>query len=124
MKDIVKFLADEIGNLTRFSKSKIEIKSIYDVKKTDSQKEENIVIVPSFRIDAIVAEVAHLSRSKVSEIIDEERVFINGMICKNGAKQANIGDKITVRGKGRFEIVEELGNTRKENIRIKIIKYI
>ncbi|MBR6034255.1 MAG: hypothetical protein IKP28_05985 [Clostridia bacterium] len=124
MQDIVKFLADEIGNLTRFSKSKIEIKNILDIKKTESKKEENIIIVPSFRVDAIVAEAVHLSRSKVSEIIEEERVFINGTTCKNGAKQVNIGDKITVRGKGRFEIIEELGNTRKENIRIKIIKYI
>ncbi len=123
-KDIADFLESEVKKLTRFSKSKIEIKSIFDIREANSKKEESVIIVPSYRVDAIVAEAIHLSRSKVSEIITEERVFINGSICKNGAKQLCFGDKITVRGKGRFEITEELGNTKKENIKIKIIKYV
>ncbi len=66
----------------------------------------------------------HISRSKVSTLINEERVIINGIICKNGAKQIKIGDKITIRGKGRFEIMQEKGLTKKDNIIIEILKFV
>lgn len=122
--DIADFLKQELANLTRFSKSKIEIKSIYELRNVASKKEEETIIVPSYRIDVIVGEALRTSRSKASNLIDEERVFINGQTCKNGAKPAKIGDKITVRGKGRFEIKEELGATKKDNLRIKIVKYV
>ena len=122
--DIDDFLSQELNKLTRFSKAKIEKKDICEIRNANIEKEEHTIIVPSYRIDAIASEAIHMSRSKVSEIIDEERVFINGLICKNGAKLAKIGDKITVRGKGRFEVVEEIGSTRKENIRLKILKYV
>ena len=122
--DIAEFLKQELANLTRFSKSKIEIKNIYELRIAESKTEEETIIVPSYRLDVIVGEALRTSRSKASNLIDEERVFINSSICKNGAKIAKIGDKITVRGKGRFVIKEELGATKKDNIRIKILKYI
>lgn len=122
-KDIVDFLLQELENLTRFQKSKIEEKSIYNVRKTMAKNEERIIIVPSYRLDVIIGETFKISRSKVNDIIDEERAFINSMLCRNGAKFLKLGDKITVRGKGRFEILEETGNTKKENIRIKILLY-
>lgn len=122
--DISEFLKLELEKLTRFHKSKIEEKSIFELRNAVTKTEEITIIIPSYRIDVIVGEMLRISRSKVSDIIDEERVFLNGMICKNGAKIVKNGDKITVRGKGRFEVLEEIGNTKKENIRVKIIKYV
>ena len=124
IKEIGNFLKQELANLTRFSKSMIEIKSINEIKNQTTKVEEISIIVPSYRIDAIIGEVLRISRSKVSNIIDEERVFINGSLCKKGGKFVKIGDKITVRGKGRFEIGEELGSTKKDNVRVKIYRYI
>ncbi len=122
--DVADFLKQELTNLTRFSKSIIEQKSIAEIKEMEVQFEEISIIVPSYRIDAVIGEVYRISRSKVNTIIDEERVFINGAICKKNAKTVKMGDKITVRGKGRFEIGEELGATKKDNVRIKILRYV
>lgn len=122
--DISDFLEQELANLTRFSKATIEQKDISELNQAETEKEEISIIVPSYRVDAIVGEVLRISRTKASDIIDEERVFLNGVICKKGSKAVKIGDKITVRGKGRFEIGEELGSTKKDNVRIKIYKYI
>ena len=124
LTDISDFLLNDLPNLTRFSKAKIELKNINELKQEPAQIEELSIIVPSYRIDAIVGEVLRISRNKTSDIIDEERVFLNGSICKKGSKSVKIGDKITVRGKGRFEIGEELGSTKKDNIRIKVLKYV
>lgn len=122
--DIADFLRQELANLTRFSKSIIEQKAITELNQAEMQVEEIAIIVPSYRVDAVVSEVLRISRSKTSDIIDEERVFLNGTICKKGSKAVKMGDKITVRGKGRFEIGEELGSTKKDNVRIKILKYV
>ena len=124
VSEIAEFLKDELAKLTRFSKSIIEIKNISDLNQAESKTEEISIIVPSYRVDAIVSEVLRISRGKASDILDEERVFLNGVICKKGSKTVKIGDKITVRGKGRFEIGEELGSTKKDNVRLKIIKSV
>ncbi len=122
--EIADFLKQEIGKLTRFSKATIEKKGIADLNQAEMNVEELSIIVPSYRIDAIVSEVLRISRGKASDIIDEERVFLNGVICKKGSKFAKNGDKITVRGKGRFEIGAELGSTKKDNVRINIKRYV
>lgn len=122
--DISDFLKQELVKLTRFHKSTIEEKSISEIRSNISKTEEISIIIPSYRIDAVVSEVLRISRSRANDIIEEERIFINGFLQKNGAKTIKIGDKITVRGKGRFEILEEVGSTKKENIRIKILKYL
>lgn len=122
--DIADFLKQELQNLTRFRKAQIEKKSIYEIRSTKLNTEEITIIVPSYRLDAILAEALRMSRSKASEMIEEERIFLNGVLCKNGSRTIKIGDKITARGKGRFEIKEEIGSTKKENIRIQIIKYV
>ncbi len=123
-KDIADFLKQELTNLTRFSKADISIKDLKELKRVELKTSEMTIIVPSYRIDAIVADVVHTSRNKAIEIINEERVFINGFVYKDAAKLTKIGDKITIRGKGRFEIIEELGQTKKENIKLKIKTYL
>ena len=122
-KDITDFLLQEMPNLTRFSKANIEQKNINELKKGNIKTCEITIIVPSYRIDAILSEVLKTSRNKISDILNEEKIFINGCLCKKNSKIVQIGDKITVRGKGKFEISEELGNTKKGNIIIKILKY-
>ena len=122
--EIADFLKDELTKLKRFAKSTIEQKNINEIKNETPKFEEISIIVPSYRIDAIVGEANRISRSKASNIIEEERVFINGILCKSKSKTVKIGDKITVRGKGRFEISEELGSTKKDNVRVKIIRYV
>lgn len=123
-KEIGQFLQDNLSKLTRFSKSNIEILHIQELKVPKIKHEERIIVVPSFRMDSVVSEILRISRNKAFQIIDEERIFINFELCVNRSKIIKVGDKISVRGKGRYEIVEELGSTRKDNIKLKVLKYI
>ena len=52
--DIIDFLKQELSNLTRFSKAKIETKSIYEIKSAMAKTERINIIVPSYRIDVVV----------------------------------------------------------------------
>ena len=66
--------------------------------------EEMNIIVPSLRLDNFVSDLARTSRSKAVQIIDSERVFINGQNETKASKQVKLGDVITIRGKGRFVV--------------------
>ena len=117
-------LKQELGTLTRFENSKIEIIELQDVRKPEIKLEEITIIVPSLRLDNFVSDLARTSRSKAVQIIDSERVFINGQNETKSSKQVKLGDVITIRGKGRFVVKEFGGNTRSGRTVVKIEKYV
>ena len=78
----------------------------------------------SLRLDNIVASLARTSRNKAMEILEQERVFLNFRVETKPSKQVTVGDSITIRGKGKFEFKEIVGNTRKGKYAIKIEKYV
>ena len=80
--------------------------------------------MPSLRLDNIVSDLARTSRSKASEIIAQERVFVNGQNETKQSKQIKQGDVITIRGKGRFVIKEFTGTTRSGRTVVLVEKYI
>ena len=121
-KDIEKFLLSNLQELTRFNKSKIEKININEIRKKKKVKEEIQITVSSMRLDNIVAELAHCSRNKAEQIIEEERVFVNYENILKKTKEIKENDKITIRGKGRFEIKEVIGTTRSGRYIVSIIK--
>ena len=94
--------------------SQFEIHKIEDINVIAPKTEVINIIVPSMRMDSIVSEAIRTSRAKAIDIINQERVFINGEVAKKNSKMLKEGDKITVRGKGRFEISKILINKYKK----------
>ena len=76
------------------------------------------------RLDNVISELARCSRNKALDIINQERVFVNFQCETKKTKQIKPGDMITIRGKGRFFIKEEVGNTKSGRIVIKIEKFV
>ena len=124
INDFAEILKKEIGLLTRFEKSNIEIEEIESLRKKEIKVEEIKIIVPSLRLDNIVSDLAKTSRNKAVQIINQERVFINGQNETKQSKQIKINDIITIRGKGRFIIKEFKGTTRSGRTVILIEKYV
>ena len=122
--EVEKFLMQNLGSLTRFSSAEIEVKNIDDLQEIEAQKVEITEIVASLRLDNIVASLARTSRSKATQMLEQERVFLNFKNETKSSKQVNVGDVITIRGKGRFVFKEISGNTRKGRFVIKIDKFI
>lgn len=124
MEDFSEILKNELPSLTRFENSKISIQEITDIRKKEIKIEEISIIVPSLRLDNIVSDLAKTSRSKAAQIINQERVFVNGQNETKLSKQLKLNDVITIRGKGRFIIKEFTGTTRSGRTVIKIDKYV
>lgn len=124
LESFAEILKQELSTLTRFEKSKIEIKEMNEIIVPIVQKEEIKIIIPSFRLDNFVSDLARTSRSKAVEIIKQERVFINGQNETKVSKQVKEGDIITIRGKGRFVVKQLSGTTRSGRTVVIIEKYV
>lgn len=123
-KDVSKFLVENLGSLTRFSKSTITVQNIEDLRPVEIKKEEIEIIVSSLRLDNVISELARCSRNKALDIISTERVFVNFECETKKTKQIKPGDMVTIRGKGRFFIKEIVGQTRSGRTVIKIEKFV
>lgn len=122
--DISSSLLTLLPSLTRFSKSSINIIPINSINIPCIKKEEFKIIVSSLRLDSVIAELAHTSRSKAVEIINNERVLINFEFEIKPSKLINYGDIITIRGKGRFQIDSLVSTSKNGNLILKASKYI
>lgn len=117
-------LKQQLPQLTRFENSKIMQEEIQNLRKREIKVEEVKIIVPSLRLDNFVSDLARTSRSKAVQILEQERVFINGQNETKASKQIKINDIITIRGKGRFIVKEFVGTTRSGRTIVRIQKYV
>ena len=113
-----------IQNFTSVKKSHISVgfynKKIEYVRAYD----EMIVMASSMRLDCIVCELTNFSRTASSEYVSAGLVFVNGSECLKKDKLLQTDDVLTIRKKGKFRIGEQIGKTKKDRIRLKILKYV
>ena len=122
-KELSKYIYNGLKQLKRFEKSDIDILDIEKLELKENEFEQISIIVHSLRLDNIVSELAKCSRTKAKEIIEEGRTFINNKCEYKISKNINIGDIITIRGKGKFILDKIENKTKKENIIMSVKKY-
>lgn len=123
-EETCKSLQHELGTLTRFQHANIEIIELSEIKKQEIKLEKLTIIIPSLRLDNFVSNLAKTSRNNAVEIINSERVFINGQNEMKPSKPIKEGDILTIRGKGRFIIKEFSGTTKSGRTIVEVEKYV
>ncbi len=121
------FLAKELATFVRLNLKKTghfavetEELALQDVK-TDLMPRRIKEIrgtVASMRLDAVSGLGFGLSRAKIAPLIRGEQVKINHQVVKQPSKTVQAGDLISLAGRGRIEVVEELGKSRKGRIHL------
>ncbi len=86
--------------------------------------EPKTIIVSSKRLDGVVAAVYNMSRGKAKGLFEEKRVFVNSVQTENAAYVLKPGDKVSVRGMGKFIFDGERSATKKQNLVLDISKYV
>lgn len=124
VEDFADILKQQLPSLTRFENSEVIVEEIQNLQKREVKVENIKIIVPSLRLDNFVSDLAKTSRSKAVQIIDQERVFVNGKNETKASKLLKLNDVITIRGKGRFVIKELAGTTRSGRTIVVIEKYV
>lgn len=122
--EICKYILNNLGQLTRFSKAKIEELNIKQIRNPKIKKENIRITVPSLRLDSVVSELANCSRTVANEIIAGQRVYVNYENEARNSKIINVGDTLVIRGKGKFCINVIEGETKKGKIAVIVEHYI
>lgn len=80
--------------------------------------------VSSLRLDAVAASGFKMARGKAAELIGSGRVQVNWRECTKGDKLLSVGDTVSARGFGKFQLTEAGGTTRKGRISIVLKRYV
>jgi RNA-binding protein YlmH len=111
-----------LANFQSVGKAKVQLKTLAeeDVIKQIKNMEESFVTVSSMRLDTVISEAFHLSRSKVKPTIVSGNVKVNWKLVDDPSFQLREGDVLSMRGHGRCEIVEVQGITKKGKHRVNL----
>ena len=73
--------------------------------------------VASARLDCLVAALARIGRGEAERLITAGEVMIDSVPCKKVSQTVREGQKITVRGEGKF-IIDDIGTMTRKGRRI------
>lgn len=130
-KDFARIIIDAkmsgyfVSNLTRIGNTAVETSE--DELENISPKEERVkeikATVASLRADSIAAAGFGMSRSKAAAEISTEKVKLNWQTVKNSSQSIKEGDILSMRGRGRLEVAEIRGQTKKGRIGILLKRF-
>ena len=122
--DICEYIFENLKALTRFSKATFSIENISNLRKPQINVETKRITVSSVRLDNVVSEIANCSRTEASNLIKEQRVYINYEKEDRNSRFLSENDIIVLRGKGKFKISKMLGETKKGKVALEIEHYV
>lgn len=112
-------------NLNRIHRVSVRVREIPRTALLLPQGEarEIAATVSSLRLDAVISAGFGDSRTKMAREIAAEKVRLNWLVNTDGAAEVKAGDVVSVRGRGRLEISEIRGSTKKGRIALVIKRY-
>ena len=103
------------------------VKTVIDELENISAKEERIkeirATVASLRADSIAAAGFGMSRSKAAQEIFAEKIKLNWQTVKNASQSVKEGDILSLRGRGRLEVTEIRGQTKKGRVGVLLKRF-
>lgn len=119
-----KVSTEVLRNLDRVRHTSV-VCSLYEGETTALQpklKSRNCS-VSTLRLDAVLAALFCLSRQKVKELIEEEKVQWNGCTALSPAREVREGDVFSIRGYGKGKLLSVGGKTRKDRLFVEVGVY-
>ena len=126
----VVFVADDISKFVMTQLSKVGNVGVTlsegycDPLPQVGEKQSFSTTVASTRIDGVVAAICNMSRNGATEKIADGFVSVNSVCVTKSTISVKAGDKITIRKKGRFEIISCDGYSKSGRIILKYNKYV
>ncbi len=124
------FLSEDVADCVRFELRQIGRTSV-TVEETEcgqvekkQEYQEMTGTVSSLRLDCVTAFLMNKSRSIAVQAIESGIVRVNGLETANVSGQVSPGDKISIRGIGKFLLDEEMKRTKKDRIFIRANKLL
>ena len=114
------------SNLTQIGAAYVSLRQIG--REELQAREEKVKIisatVAALRLDAVAAAGYGISRSRMAEEIKSQNVKLNWKEAKSASQSVAEGDVMSFRGRGRVELSEVRGTTKKGRFAITLKRYI
>ena len=114
------------SNLTQIGAANVSLQQIE--REELQQREEKVKIitatVAALRLDAVAAAGYGVSRSRMADEIKSQNVKLNWKEAKNASQAVAEGDVMSFRGRGRVELAEVRGMTKKGRCAITLKRYM
>lgn len=111
-------------NLTQVGRTNVKCSRSADAEEIPREEPKVLTVqVQSLRVDAVLAKVCNLSREKSLELFRAGKVYVNGRLCENNARQLKCGETVNARGYGKFTLAGEPAVTRKGKLSVETAVY-
>lgn len=115
-----------LGNLTQIGAAPVTLTELG--REELLQKEEKVKVISAtvadLRLDAVAAAGYGVSRSRMADEIKGQNLKLNWKEAKKAAQAVNECDVISFRGRGRVEVAEIRGTTKKGRISVTLKRFI
>lgn len=114
-----------LANLTQIGAVgvKVERIALEDIPPKEERVKEIRATVASLRIDSIAASGYGCSRSRMASDIAADKLKLNWQPIKSASQSIKEGDIISMRGRGRLEVAEVRGTTKKGRTVVVLKRY-
>ncbi len=104
-----------VNNLTMIGAvgAKAALSNLEEIAPREERTKEIRATVASLRLDSIVAAGFGISRSRAADDIAADKVKLNWQSAGSASKTIKEGDVLSMRGRGRLEVTEVRGQTKK-----------
>lgn len=121
--DIASFLDTHLRQVHRVPVM-TELLPITELKPVQVEYKYSTLSVASMRLDGIASDVFRLSRSKILVPIRAGRCKVNWKTEEDPSAQLSSGDVVSLKGYGRFKVMEVAGITKSGRTRVEIGVYV
>ena len=130
-KELARIIVDKkmaeyfINNLTQIGDAgvKVTLGDPASIAPKEERTKEIRATVASLRVDSIAAAGFGMSRSKAADEIKAEKIKLNWQTVKNASQAIKEGDILSMRGRGRLEVSEVRGLTKKGRTAVALRRY-
>ncbi|TJY43359.1 RNA-binding protein [Cohnella pontilimi] len=122
-EEIAVFITGQMRQAHRVEVS-VGVLPLPQLREVAQTLEEQVLSVASLRLDGIASDVFRLSRTKIVEPIRAGRCRVNWKTEENPSTPLRAGDVVSMKGFGRFKLLEVEGVSKSGRTRVRIGKFM
>ena len=114
-----------LSSLTEVKRTAVTVSRVESLPEGELFRTEAVTVqVQSERLDAVIAKVFSLSREEAQTYFAKSLVFADGQVIESTSYTPKVGEKISVRTKGRFIYGGQTSLSKKGKINVRIEKFV
>ncbi|WP_372663075.1 RNA-binding protein [Cohnella sp.] len=121
--DIGDFLIGHMKQAHRVDVS-VSVRPLLELREVTAELEEQVLSVASMRLDGVASDVFRLSRTKIMAPIKAGRCRVNWKPIEDPSYHLGAGDVVSMKGFGRFKVLEAEGVSKSGRIRVRVGKFV